>query len=311
MPTGIDSSLVTNKTPGGVHAIIDRSRTTGDFWFVHSGTGASTNSGRAAQFPFATMAQAITAATANQGDEIIVMPGHAESYTATDGFDVTKAGLRIIGLGVGANRPTFTFADTDAQVNIGASSTYIENLRFVAGISAVVAGVQVETNVTDVTFKDCEWFWGGTTTWDFVISLQLEAGNDRVTVDNCRFLAEPATAGAADAISFATSDNLVVKNCEFMGDYSTACVLNASASAGFMFLDNLVYNADADEPYLSVHASTTGVIANTRGHAGAATVAANAVAAAMAHCENFVVRVTGTIAIVRGVGGSPILDADN
>lgn len=308
--SGTDSSLITNKTPGGVHAIIDRTRSTGDFWFVHSGTGASTNSGRGKQFPFATVAQAITAATASQGDQIIVMPGHAESYTATDGFDVAKAGLRIIGLGVGSNRPTFTFADTDAQVNIGASSTHIENLRFVAGISAVVAGVQVETDVTDVTFNDCEWFWGGTTSWDFVISLQLEAGNDRVTVDNCRFLAEPAVAGAASAIDFATSDNLKVTKCEFMGDYSTACVLNASASAGFMFLDNLVYNADAGEPYLSVHASTTGVIANTRGLASGATVAANAVAAAMCHCENFVCNTTGTVAIVKGAGGVPATDAD-
>ena len=46
------------------------------------------------------------------------------------------------------------------------------------------------------------------------------------------------------------------------------------------------------------------------GQAGGATVAANAVADAMSHCENYVTNTTGTIAIVKGAGGSPALDAD-
>lgn len=310
---------MTNKTPlfsrhqpGGVFTVVNETLTTGNIFFVHSGTGVNAvGGGRNPDAPLATLDYAIGLCTANQGDMIFVIPGHAETFTATDGFDVDVAGVRIVGLGWGASRPTFTFDHADAQVNIGANSVTIENVRFVADITAVVAGVQVEGK-TDVTFRNCEWYWGGTTTWDFVISLELEAGSHRALIEGCRFLAEPAVAGAASAIKLTgASHNVVIRDCEFMGDYSVACVNGITTlSQGLMFLDNLVHNTDAGEPYLEVLTGTTGVIANTRGLASGATVAANAVADAMAHCENFVVNTAGTIAIVKGAGGSPALDAD-
>lgn len=310
---------MTNKTPlfsrhqpGGVFTIVNETLTTGSIFFVHSGTGVNAlGGGRNPDAPLATLDYAIGLCTANKGDMIFVMPGHAETFTATNGFDADVAGVRIIGLGWGSLRPTFTFDHADAQVNIGAANVTIENVRFVADITAVVAGVQVE-GVPDAVFRNCEWYWGGTTTWDFVISLELEAGSHRAVIEGCRFLAEPAVAGAAVAVKLTgASDNVVIRDCEFMGDYSTACVNGITTlSQGLMFLDNLVHNTDAGEPYLEVLTGTTGVIANTRGLASGATVAANAVADAMAHCENFVVNTAGTIAIVKGAGGSPALDAD-
>jgi len=96
-----------------------------------------------------------------------------------------------------------------------------------------------------------------------------------------------------------------------MGDYSLACMSGITTlSQGLMFLDNYVHNTDAGEPYLEVVTGTTGIIARTVGQAGGATIAANAVADGMSHCENFVTNTTGTIAIVKGAGGSPALDAD-
>lgn len=310
---------MTNKTPlfsrhqpGGVFTVVNETLTTGNIFFVHSGTGTnSVGGGRNPDAPLATLDYAIGLCTANQGDMIFVMPGHAETIAATDGFDADVAGIRIVGLGWGASRPTFTFTATASQVNIGANNVQIENMRFVAGVSAVVAGVQVE-GVADAVFRNCEWYWGGTTGYDFVLGLELEAGSHRAIIENCRFLQEPAVAGAASAIKLTgASHNVVIRGCEFMGDCSVACVNGITTlSQGLMFLDNLVHNTDAGEPYLEVLTGTTGVIANTRGLASGATVAANAVADAMAHCENFVVNTAGTIAIVKGAGGSPALDAD-
>ena len=304
--------LFVRKQPGGMFAVVNETLTTGSIFFVDSATGVNAvGGGRNPDAPLATLDYAIGLCTANKGDMIYVMPGHAETIAATDGFDADVAGIRIVGLGWGALRPTFTFTATASQVNIGAASVQIENLRFVGGVSAVVAGVQVE-GVTDVVFRNCEWYWGGTTGWDFVIGLELEAGSHRAIIENCRFLAEPAVAGAAVGIKLTgASHNVVMRENELMGDYSTACVNGITAlSQGLMFLDNLVHNTDAGEPYLEVLTGTTGVIANTRGLASGATVAANAVADAMAHCENFVVNTAGTIAIVKGAGGSPALDAD-
>lgn len=296
----------------GALVIADQGMSTGARFWVNCDNGVdAAHYGLAPEKPFATVDYAIGRCTANSGDIIYVMEGHAETFVATNGFDVDVAGVTIIGLGRGAARPTFLLDDTDAQVNIGAASAWIENVRFVAGISAVVAGVQVE-GVTDAVFKNCEWYWGGTTTDDFVLGLELEAGSHRAIIENCRFIAEPAVAGAQAAIELTgASHNVVIRNCEFFGDYSVACVHgDTTLSQGLMFLDNLVHNTDAGEPYLEVLTGTTGVIANTRGLASGATIAANAVADAMAHCENFVVNTAGTVALVRGAGGAPALDAD-
>lgn len=307
------TALFSRKQPGGVFTVSDLVNHPGNIWFVDSGAtggGDTTGHGRDPDSPFLTLDYAIGRCTASNGDVIYVMPGHAETYIATNGWDADMAGIAIIGLGWGANRPTFTFNHANAQVNIGAANVRVENLRFVADITGVVAAVQVE-GVTDVVFRNCEWYWGGTTGDDMLINLELEAGAHRAIIENCRFLQEPAVAGCACAISVTGAcHNVVVRNCEFMGDCSSACLLNAAASEGLMFLDNLVHNTDAGEPYLEVHANTTGVIANTRGLASGATIAANAVAAAMVHCENFVSNTTGTIAIIKGAGGVPALDAD-
>lgn len=296
----------------GSVVITDQAMSTGARFFVHSGTGVDgAGYGSNPDKPFATLDYAVGQCTANKGDIIYVMPGHAETFTATNGFDADVAGISIFGLGWGAQRPTFTFNHANAQVNIGAASVRIANLRFVTTITGVVAGVQVE-GVTDFECRDCEWYWGGTTGQDFVLSLELEAGSHRAIIERCRFLAEPAVAGAASAIKLTgASDNVIVSDNEFMGDYSVACVNGITAiSQGLMFLDNLVHNTDAGEPYLEVFTGTTGIIANTRGLASAATIAANAVADAMVHVENYVANTTGTIPIIKGAGGSPALDAD-
>lgn len=293
-------------------AVVNETLTTGSIFFVDSATGTnSAGGGQNPNAPLATLDYAIGLCTANKGDMIYLMPGHTETIAAADGFDADVAGIRIIGLGWGSLRPTFTFTATASDVAIGAANVTIENVRFAAGISAVVRGVNIEGK-TDVTFRNCEWYWGGTTGYDFVISLLAAAGSNRLTVDNCRFLAEPAVAGAAVGVKLSgASSNVTIKNSEFMGDYSTACVNGITTlSQGLMFLDNLVHNTDASEPYLEVLTGTTGVIAGTRGLASGATIAANAVADAMAHVENFVVNTAGTIAIVKGAGGSPALDAD-
>jgi hypothetical protein len=285
--------------------------TTGSIFFVHSGTGGSGADGLSPTTPLATVDQAINKCTASKGDTIFVMPGHSETIAAADGWDADVAGIRIIGLGWGALRPTFNFTATASTVAIGANNVWVENLRFAAGVSAVVAGVIVEGK-TDTTFVNCEWHWGDTTAWDFVISLSLTAGSHRTRVLGCKFIAEPGVAGASTAVKLTGASN----NCEingnfFGGDYSLACVNGITTlSKELLFLNNTVHNLDSGEPYLEVLTGTTGVIANTRGLASAATIAANAVADAMAHCENFVVNTAGTAAVLLGAGGSPAADTD-
>ena len=55
----------------------------------------------------------------------------------------SKAGVSVVGIGRGSDRPTFTFTATAGSFEIDSANTLIENVLFTAGISAVVVGVNV------------------------------------------------------------------------------------------------------------------------------------------------------------------------
>ncbi len=304
-------ALNTQQVPGGPSLL--RPAGLGSVFYVDSnGGGSATSGGLSPQSAFTTLDAAINACTANKGDTIFVMPGHAETVAAAAGFAADVAGIRIIGLGQGDSRPVFTFTATDSTVTLAAAGILIENLRFNAGISAVVVGLAISGAADGSTIRNCQFYWGGTTGYDFIDMAIVAAGANRLTFDNNEFIAEPAVAGSATAIKLSgASSNVTVKNSRFMGDFSTACLSGITTlSQHLLFIDNLVHNTSAGDPYISVLTGTTGIIARNMGQAGGATIAANAVADAMSHCENYVTNTTGTIAIVKGAGGSPSLDAD-
>lgn len=87
----------------------------GNSYFVDSGaTGAAdTRAGTSWATCLATIDGAINKCTANQGDVIYVAEGHTETYTTTGAkFTADIAGITIIGLGTGSDRPTISFGHT-------------------------------------------------------------------------------------------------------------------------------------------------------------------------------------------------------
>lgn len=124
--------------------------TNGNVWFVDSGTGSNGNIG-SADSPLATTAQAISLATANNGDIIVWCPGHAETITAAGGITVNKAGLTFWGLGEGAQRPTFTSTTaTTATFLISSANTLIGgNVVTICNIASQVTFFSV--SAADVT----------------------------------------------------------------------------------------------------------------------------------------------------------------
>jgi hypothetical protein len=137
----LKTPLFVRKQSGGMFVVANEGYTPGQIFFVDSTTTGATDStgfGLNPDSPFATLAYAIGQCTASKGDTIYIKPGHTETIAGAAGVSLTIAGVRIIGLGYGANRPTFNFTATDSQFLISANNITIENCRFVAGISAVV-----------------------------------------------------------------------------------------------------------------------------------------------------------------------------
>lgn len=121
----------------------------GNQFFVDSGSGADSNNGKGWATALATLDAAFGKCTANNGDIVWVAPGHSETYTTT-GNKITAdvAGVRIIGVGFGADRPTFTFSHTGATMAITANSIVFDNLLFVTGIDSV-------TTIATISGNDC------------------------------------------------------------------------------------------------------------------------------------------------------------
>lgn len=239
--------------------------TTGEVYFVDSGaTGVSDgNLGDSPERPLATLNGAITRATASNGDMIVLMPGHAENCSSATTQVISKAGLSIVGVGRGSSRPTFTFTDTAGSFEIDSADTLIENVLFMAGISAVVVGVNVDANY--VTLKNCEWNFS-TTAFDFVIMVDVD-DVDHCTIEDCLFRAEAATAGADHAIRIDTADWFRCINNEITGDYAAGPITGEdAASTQILIQGNKIYNDDTAfaENGIDLNVACTGMILDNR-----------------------------------------------
>lgn len=113
------------------------------YWVDSNGGGGSKGTFNA---PVATLAAAHALVTTDNGDIIVMKPGHAETYTST--VDFSKSGFAIIGLGYGDNRPTFTNGVTgagDDMFDFAGDDVVVYNLKWKeaapAGSAAVVFNV--------------------------------------------------------------------------------------------------------------------------------------------------------------------------
>ena len=126
----------------------------------------------------ATVDAAINATTANRGDVILVAPGHTETIAAASGVDQDVAGVSVIGLGVGADRPTFTFSDTAATWTTAAASGVLKNIIVVPSVDSVVSPIVVSAAdcVIDIESRDAS------AAVEFVRTILTTADADNLTI---------------------------------------------------------------------------------------------------------------------------------
>src|SRR5262245_44934865 len=130
------SPFMQSRTSGGTGPLVlaDGRFAPGNVFFVQStqsNAGDSAGHGQTPDAPFSTIDYAVGQCTANQGDIIVVLPGHVEVVTAAGGLALDVAGIRIVGLGEGDLKPrvNFTTADT-ADCNVDADDITVEGLVF-------------------------------------------------------------------------------------------------------------------------------------------------------------------------------------
>lgn len=238
---------------------------TGDIRYVHAGSGSSTGPGFSPETAYATIDQAISACTADNDDVVVVLPDHTESITGAAGIALDVAGVRVIGLGVGRNRPRITFTTADAaSCDVTAARCSLENLVFINGRDAQTAMINV--TAADVTIKGCELQTGDATT-QAVVGILTNASADRLRIEGCH-IHGLVTAGTTSQISIVGGDSLVIKDNIIIGACATTGNIAAATTASLngAIVGNLILNqtADANNKTIVLGASDTYIIANNR-----------------------------------------------
>lgn len=187
----------------------------GNIWYVDSGVGNNNNSGKASNAAVATLDDAVGKATANNGDIIYLLPGHAETLSADSAVDIDVAGLTVISVGQGGDRATFTL-DTavTADFKLAAANTVIINLLFVAGLNALTGPIEV--SAADCQIIDCEYRDStGVDTIDVVVTT---AAADRLLIDGFRYVFD-GDGTLQSVINILTGcDQVEIRNCFLVAD---------------------------------------------------------------------------------------------
>ena len=258
------TSYFSNRAPGGAVSILSADVSTGGRYWVDSVNGADTNSGMSPDTALATVDAAIGKCTANKGDIIYVTPTHAETVsTAVVLFDLDVAGVSIIGLGQGDQRPTFTFTHADATVVIGASSCRLSNLRFISNVEDHATALAIEAAAVGATVEHC-YFADTSTGADCLVVIAVEADADRLTITDNHFnMVIGGEATECIALAGGCDRSLIARNIAY-GDWKTGGWLECStaASLGLIVVDNAVTNAETGAGLCyNGHAGNTGMIA--------------------------------------------------
>lgn len=163
---------------------------TGNVFYVQTVTGVNAGAGKSPTAPYATLAYAMTQATANNGDVIYIMPGSTITVSDATSLPFNVAGLNIIGLGAGSQRAIidFTTANT-ATIPVSAANIVVQNLRFRASFLSIAAAFTLST-AAGFMLDNCVFF-DASAILDFLnIVKSTGAANtvDRIILTNNRWV---------------------------------------------------------------------------------------------------------------------------
>ena len=283
------SPLYYSQVAGGLPVLKDLSFFPGNIFFVDSGnTGAGGDSsgyGSHPDSPLLTIDFAISLCTASQADVIFALPGHNEGLNNTT-IDLDVAGISVVGVGRGADRPRVDYDHASSSIDIGASSCMIKNIALLPSVTDVLIAIDNETLFTDAVLEDIEVLAGedGAGVDDFAAGIELKVGCTRATIKGYLFDEYAASAGYYRAIYFngaSTRVRITKFWIEISGAAAVAGIEGTGSSLRSLIEDGVIIT-DA-EPGIELAAGQTGVIKDVTIFGDLATIAAATVAAGMAH----------------------------
>lgn len=215
---------------------------------------------------FSTIDAAVGACTVSAGDLIIAMPGHTETVTAAAGLALDVAGVTVLGLGSGSDRPTVNFTTAvTASMRVSAANVTVQNVLFTGGIDALTLPVDIraaDCSLIDIETRDVT----GQAT-DFIVTT---AAADRLKIKG--WIHRGATAAGADtAISIVGGDGIEIDNFDIDGNFAVSAIENVTTACTNLkigaksTITNIMRTRNAADVLVTCVAATTGMINNIFG----------------------------------------------
>jgi hypothetical protein len=293
--------------PGSLATVEDLGFTTGQRFFVHSGTGTDgVGFGAHPDRPCASISYALGLCTASKGDVIYAMPGHAETIAAAGSLACNKIGVKIIGLGERSNRPVITLAGTDSVIAISAAAVVLKNLQITCSIDEVVKAISVTAPFVTIDQVD----YVETATKQLIQFLLTSALATDLVIRDC--VHHQSTAPAANSlwIQLVGADRAkIVNNRIFItttnSASSSAIESDTTAPVNILIKDNIIVQlgGTATVP-IKLVAGTSGFVEGNH-VASAKTAIAGSIACASCYaCNNYAGHVVNTSGLLE-----PVVDA--
>ena len=258
------SPFLQSRTEGGIGPLVlaDGRFAPGNVFFVqstHTNKGDTAGRGQTPEMPFATIDYAVGQCTADQGDLILVLPGHVETVSAAAGLALDVAGIKILGLGSGSKQPKIDFTTAaGADMDVDAADITMENFQFEASFADLTAVVDV--NAKDFTLRRCR-FLEPTVDENFLICIlgATSTTSDGLLVEDCEFRTVDAANTHGISLTSGTPDHVIIRRNLFLGVFETGAILGSGAATQLAVYDNFINNtsADADE---CISLAGTGVV---------------------------------------------------
>ena len=274
------------------------------YWVDSNGGGGSKGT---FSHPVATLAAAHSLVTTDNGDIIVIKPGHAETYTATVEF--SKSGFAIIGLGYGFNRPTFTngvLAAGDDMFDFAGDDVVVYNIKWkedeaAAGSAAVAFNVSgdffhIENCYIQLGGKTLTFLTHDTTAKSHLtvinntiigtaagpdVGVRIEKAHYYAEISGNKFLMAASTgidSGCVVFVSGAGYDHLISENIGIGWADGNVLTLQTVTTQFGLVLENRIHGADATDHLGLTPAGGLGFINNfiTQPGTGVPAIADNA-----------------------------------
>lgn len=265
------TAFPTGATVYGVPVLPAGLLSTGTSWFVNANS-STPGLGYSNDSPATTIAAVVSLASV--GDNIILLEGHTEAISSSTALTISKAGLKLIGLGYGSRRPTITLDTANtATINVTAASVVMFNIVFVANFLAI-AGLFTLTTANDLQLYNCE-FRDTSAVLNFVSIVDTNTTSnaaDGIVIQGCKRIGLGASSATCIVKMDGTNNRLTVTDNYFSHAATTQAAFMPIATG--KVVTNMLLASNFFE-LVGAQAATTGILITTDGSTNSGYLARN------------------------------------